>query len=453
MTQLNKYRLYCETEQTHVYKWDVVMPTQCPNNAAHNITASNTTIVDSIAENVVKLSADYRDNKTILQSSSDGKLKIDVPTTSFGEISTAEMTPVVQADFIYNINPQSLRTSSSGNASVTHEDNKAMLHACGSNSQIAVSTRRFMKYRPGQGSRIQFTAIYTQGVQGNTQLCGVGTNTNGLFFGYSGTDFGVMKVRESVKGWVPQSEWNVDKCDGTGASGFIIDPTKGNVYRINFQWLGFGALTFSVEDSATGAFMPVHRIKYANMHTETSIGNPSMPIRFEIANTTNDDDIHLCMTSCCAFVEGKVVRLGPRYAVDNEKNISSSNYVNILSVKNSDTFHGRDNFIPAYIKFLNTSCVGSSNVTVSLIRGATLDNSNSWYSLESNISTMQVNCEAQIISGGVCKFTYAMSAADSKVIDLDKYMLYIDPGETFTIAAKSSDVSSVAASLAWVEDM
>ena len=32
--------------------------------------------------------------------------------------------------------------------------------------------------------------------------------------------------------FIPQTSWNGDKCDGTGASGFTLDKTKGNVFRI-----------------------------------------------------------------------------------------------------------------------------------------------------------------------------------------------------------------------------
>jgi len=39
---------------------------------------------------------------------------------------------------------------------------------------------------------------------------------------------------------VPQSEWNRDKCDGTGLSGFNLDITKTQLTYTDFQWLGVG---------------------------------------------------------------------------------------------------------------------------------------------------------------------------------------------------------------------
>jgi hypothetical protein len=51
----------------------------------------------------------------------------------------------------------------------------------------------------------------------------------------------------STDTFIPQSEWNGDKLDGNGSSGITIDPTKGNVFQILIQYLGFGGIVFQVE--------------------------------------------------------------------------------------------------------------------------------------------------------------------------------------------------------------
>jgi len=40
--------------------------------------------------------------------------------------------------------------------------------------------------------------------------------------------------------WTFQEDFNLDKLDGTGTSGITVDPSKLNVYQINFRWLGVG---------------------------------------------------------------------------------------------------------------------------------------------------------------------------------------------------------------------
>ena len=44
--------------------------------------------------------------------------------------------------------------------------------------------------------------------------------------GYRGTDASYVIVSKTQDTKVPQSSWNIDKCDGTGVSGFDIDFTK-----------------------------------------------------------------------------------------------------------------------------------------------------------------------------------------------------------------------------------
>jgi len=69
-------------------------------------------------------------------------------------------------------------------------------------------------------------------------LFGAGDDVDGLFFGFNGTSFGIMTRNDSVDTWVAQADWNGDKMDGTGGAsnptGQNLDPTKGNVYHINF---------------------------------------------------------------------------------------------------------------------------------------------------------------------------------------------------------------------------
>jgi len=87
------------------------------------------------------------------------------------------------------------------------------------------------------------------------------------------------------------STWNADKFDGTSTSGITLDPTKGNVYQIKYQWLGFGMIRFFVENPETGKFALVHKIKYANANTEPSIDDPSLPLLLEVINTANTTNL------------------------------------------------------------------------------------------------------------------------------------------------------------------
>jgi len=55
MTDVFKYRIYCDTEQTNVYQWATTEPTKCPNDTSHSINTSSITIIEEIKQSVVKI--------------------------------------------------------------------------------------------------------------------------------------------------------------------------------------------------------------------------------------------------------------------------------------------------------------------------------------------------------------------------------------------------------------
>ena len=111
-----------------------------------------------------------------------------------------------------------------------------------------------------------------------------------------------------------QSTWNVDNCLDNGSlelnytknrSGFRLDPTKGNVFKIFFQYLGFGQITFCIEESSSESIIPVHRISYPNQNTRPTLKNPSMNIGIGINNTSSSTVAPIVQTaSMASFLQG-----------------------------------------------------------------------------------------------------------------------------------------------------
>jgi len=50
-----KYNVWCETEGKYVYVWGETEPTKCPNDTAHTIDTSKTSVDDIIEENVIQI--------------------------------------------------------------------------------------------------------------------------------------------------------------------------------------------------------------------------------------------------------------------------------------------------------------------------------------------------------------------------------------------------------------
>ena len=88
--------------------------------------------------------------------------------------------------------------------------------------------------------------------------------------------------------WTYQENWNFDTMTGVGGttnpSGVTLDPTKLNVYQINFRWLGAGEMRFAVENPTTGDMMPIHHIHYTNRNNTVHLDNPSLKLGYVAAN-------------------------------------------------------------------------------------------------------------------------------------------------------------------------
>ncbi len=79
---------------------------------------------------------------------------------------------------------------------------------------------------------------------------------------------------------VPQSAWNIDKCDGTGQSGFNLDLTKMQMFYIDYSWYGAGAIRFGFKNQR-GEVIYCHRMANANLRTEAFMRSGNLPARYE----------------------------------------------------------------------------------------------------------------------------------------------------------------------------
>jgi hypothetical protein len=82
---------------------------------------------------------------------------------------------------------------------------------------------------------------------------------------------------------IKQSQFNMDKLDGTGASGYNIDITKMQMIGIQWSWYGAGFIDFMLR-GADGNFVFAHRIRTSNVNTEAYMRSGNLPVRYEVIN-------------------------------------------------------------------------------------------------------------------------------------------------------------------------
>lgn len=171
-------------------------------------------------------------------------------------------------------------------------------------SMVRQSRRRF-HYQTGK-SQLFFLTANIKGLVANvTKAVGAFDQNNGLFFKF--TDVAAVTVRSNTSGSVvdtdiPQANWNLDKLDGTGPSGYTVDWTRNHIFLIDYQWLGTGRVRFGLD--LDGEIVYVHESLHANVLDKVYMATPNLPLRYEIANDGSGAATTLEQICCSCVSEG-----------------------------------------------------------------------------------------------------------------------------------------------------
>ena len=82
---------------------------------------------------------------------------------------------------------------------------------------------------------------------------------------------------------IPQSQFNGDKLDGNGPSGFLFDAGKMQMMGIQYTWYGAGFIDYIVR-GGDGNWVFAHRLKNNNINTEAHMRTGNLPVRYSIDN-------------------------------------------------------------------------------------------------------------------------------------------------------------------------
>ena len=100
---------------------------------------------------------------------------------------------------------------------------------------------------------------------------------------YQGVDAADIIITKTVDIRVEQSEWNIDRADGTGPSGFLLDLTKIQMCYLDYSWYGAGKIRFGFKDTY-GHVKYMHEFRHNNRLEEAYMRTGNIAGRYEIEN-------------------------------------------------------------------------------------------------------------------------------------------------------------------------
>ena len=208
---------------------------------------------------------------------------------AFGRLRVSSPLTLFDSSHRYKDNGLWATSTASGGAAV-FSANEGLVNLnvnTTSGSQVLRETFKVISYQPGKSLLIYNTFVMAPAQTNLRQRVGYFGADNGLYLQLNNSTLSFVKrslvtgvIDESV---VNQSAWNVDKMDGTGPSGLVLDITKAQILFMDIEWLGEGTvrLGFIID----GQYYICHKFHHANLITSTYITTASLPLRYEITNT------------------------------------------------------------------------------------------------------------------------------------------------------------------------
>ena len=514
-----------------------------------NLNPNSTNYVHSFEPNTndLSLAMDYDGGgKPVLRTQGFGPSQ----TSAFGEPLAVQITPVVQLDAIYGIDdPLKFQTYSALGGSVTTNGDSEFDIVAGATtySYGVLRSRRFLRYRPGQGAMCRFACRFTEGVANTSQRAGFFNQEGGFQVGYNGTEFGILHfyggkthierltittaptatqtatitlngvaktvslvsesaalaaariARETFPGWaveaydniveflyegalaplggaftfastgnaagtmavaqtgvvgtedwIPISEWNGDY----DSANFTLDPTKFNVYQINFRWLGAGEIRFSMENPLTGDFVTLHHIHWTNRYTRLHVDNPSFKIGF-VAYNLGGGSVSVHGGSMLMANEGIISETTfPRGAYTSKSGLASNTMHHLGTLENPIVVNGKINTREIRLDSLSLAFQGNDPLTFVAYIDAPLLTGNHQFNSYPNAFV-----KASLVEGTFNAATnmpilaFTLPINGSGTFDLTPYRIVLGPNTRLSVAVLSTQsISEITASIIWQQD-
>jgi hypothetical protein len=209
---------------------------------------------------------------------------------AFGRLRTSSPYTLFDSQNRYAIDNQ-FDTSTATGGSTTYLPNEAAVRmdvTTSSGSEVVRQSYRCMPYQPGKGLLVLETFVMNTAKTGLRQRVGYFGTQNGVFLQQNDSTVSFI-LRSYISGSVSdarivtQDNWNGDKLNGAGDSGYTLDLTKAQILWMDFEWLGVGSVRCGF--IINGEYIVCHTFENANDITSVYMTTAILPVRYEITNT------------------------------------------------------------------------------------------------------------------------------------------------------------------------
>ncbi len=344
-----------------------------------------------------------------------------------------------------------------GTSYITHHSNESAVDlkiGTGSGDYVIRESKNIFPYQPGKSLLVMNTFVMNVQKTNVRQRIGYFGDKNGIYFENDGTgNYLVLRtysggISGSSSGTIynkriTQSDWNIDKFDGTGDSLRTLDITKANILFLDIEWLGVGDVR--VGFVVDGIMRIAHIFHNDNINTTAYMTTACLPIRYEIENTGVSASASTMKQICSTVLsEGGYNMLGTSYSVsrgvtDYQTLSDAGTFYPTVSIRLNSSYLDQI----AALTELSILLESNTNLEFKILLNPTI-NPTTWTA--SSSGRIDYNIDATTLSGGT-ELRSGFVSSSNAVISLDND-LKIQLGRTVVDSTRSitgtSDVLTVA---------
>lgn len=203
---------------------------------------------------------------------------------AFSRLRTSHPQSIFDAQMTYDLQPilfEAIKVNTG--ADVTHDATNRMalmtFAATPTGGKAFMQTYECFRYQPGRSHFIFCSFNFNGGVANCLKFAGYCDGTNGIQIQLNGTAWEIALLSGTTLGnsTIAQTNWNLDKLNGTGTSGLTLDSTKTQILVIDFQALYSGRVRVGFDIG--GQIVYAHQFLNANVSLYPYIQSANLPIR------------------------------------------------------------------------------------------------------------------------------------------------------------------------------
>lgn len=317
---------------------------------------------------------------------------------AFSRLRVSNPLILHNSQFTYDLAPLIMEQITNGTgATIAHDaTNRYALMTFASTptgGKAYMQSYEYLPYQPGRSQLIFVTFNMIAAVANVLKFAGYSDGVNGIEFQLNGTtkQFTLYSATGSGNQTVAQSSWNLDKLDGTGASGITLDITKVQILVIDIQALYAGRVRIGFDIG--GTIIYAHEFNHANNITPPYLQTANLPVRCGMTCTAT---VSTTMYFLCSAVisEGgseDINVYGYTFSTAASRTIAAAgSSIQLISLRPKLTFNGITN--RSRVAFIDVEIYldGNGAIKWELVIGQAITGG-AWADVNTNYSSSEVN--------------------------------------------------------------